>query len=177
VQFAIPFLLGFGHYANDKTTSNGLWLGFRPHITVGPEDWRGSWDEDRPRHDWWALGPYFDFGWHPVTGTKRLALGAGATGLLRVGRPWTLMPSFGWYRQYQDTGEATNGVSAGLFFGALAEPVTALQFPVGLRVDARYAVGSRREWALLVGGELDALPFLAMPVFFLIFANADWSFD
>ena len=166
---ALPFSFGHGHYTSNSGSGSGLWLRFRGVVAIGREE--------TFRRRGWALGPYFEVAWHPVTGDERMAsFGAGATAIWSFTRTFGLMPSVGWYSQNYPGGDVEHGLSAGIFMGLIQDSFGPLPLPIGVRLETRMGFGSQEERATLFGGEVDSIIGGVIPVFIVSWSRSmDWT--
>ncbi|HEX2657640.1 MAG TPA: hypothetical protein VHU40_05185, partial [Polyangia bacterium] len=157
---AIPFSYGAGWYRTRTGTSQGSWLRFRAVAAWGPEttslvDDRGTpLNQSGKRHNW-AVGPYAEIAWHRVAPARQLAWGAGAIGILWISKHAALMPTVGWYQQDHADAPGEHGMAVGLGLDNASRAWGPLMLPIGLRVEARHALGGGGERAFLMSGEAD----------------------
>jgi hypothetical protein len=165
---AIPFSFGHGAYKSSSGSASGLWLRLRGVVAIGKED--------TFRRRGWALGPYFEVAWHPVTGQDRMAsFGAGATGIWAITRGFGVIPSVGWYSQQYPGSKTEHGVSGGLFVGAIQDTFGPFLLPIGVRIETRAGFGDQSERSMLFGGEVDSVIGAAIPVFIIMWAGSSYN--
>ncbi|HEY6723374.1 MAG TPA: hypothetical protein VI197_05055 [Polyangiaceae bacterium] len=163
--------VGTGGFHDDTGYTRGTWWRVRGLVLASPP---------RPIHRHGAelgdfgVGPYLDFGAFPVGSQREYAVGAGLNGALWLGDSFAFIPAVGWYRQALGAGASEHGLNLGFALGGMHYDewgIAALQW--GIRVEARYGLGSRHERSWLVGGELDSLVLGIIPLAAYIYWAGD----
>lgn len=154
VGFAFNLTMGGGFFVRDSGSGreahpSGPALTFRPELTFGRAE----------RQDV-GFGLYGEIGSTGILGAQDFLLGAGGHVVFPTRAERAIVPSFGVHGRF---GGGGHGVTAGLYFGHRA--VGGLEWPIGVRIDARIGLSGPRDHAftLSLQGELLApLALIAM---------------
>ncbi|MBP7682333.1 MAG: hypothetical protein KBB95_10585 [Deltaproteobacteria bacterium] len=149
VGFAFNITMGGGFFVRDSSSGrqshpSGPAITFRPELTFGRVE----------RQDV-GFGLYGEIGSTGILGAQDFLLGVGGHVVLPTRAQRAIVPSFEVHGRF---GGGGHGVTAGLYFGHRA--VGGLEWPIGLRVDARIGLSGPHDHAftLSLQGELLA-PF------------------
>lgn len=145
VGFAFNLTMGGGFFVRDsgagrESHASGPALTFRPEVTFGRAEQRDV-----------GFGLYGEVGSTGILGAQDFLLGAGGHVVFPTRADRAIVPSFGVHGRF---GGGGHGVTAGLYFGHRA--VGGLEWPVGIRLDARIGLSGPRDHAFTLSfqGEL-----------------------
>ncbi|MBK8589950.1 MAG: hypothetical protein IPN77_12600 [Sandaracinaceae bacterium] len=151
VGFAFNLTMGGGFFVRDsgagrESHPSGPALTFRPEVTFGRAEQRDV-----------GFGLYGEIGSTGILGAQDFLLGAGGHVVFPTRADRAIVPSFGVHGRF---GGGGHGVTAGLYFGHRA--VGGLEWPVGIRLDARIGLSGPRDHAFTLSFQGELLAPLAL---------------